>query len=48
MQKDELETFLKREFPQVSGEVEIAELTESQVTMRLITSDKHLRPGGTI
>ena len=48
MQKDELEMFLSREFPQVSDEVEIAELTESQVTMRLVASDKHLRPGGTI
>ena len=48
MQKDGLEMFLSREFPQVSDEVEIAELTKSQVTMRLVASNKHLRPGGTI
>ena len=48
MQKDELESFLVNEFPQVSDEVELIELTSSHVTMRLLASNKHIRPGGTL
>ena len=48
MHKDELEAFLMHEFPQVSDEVELVELTGSHVTTRLLISDKHIRPGGTL
>ena len=43
-----LQTFLERNFPQVVGDFEFVEVALPFVTMALIASDKHLRPGGTV
>jgi uncharacterized protein (TIGR00369 family) len=43
-----LQTFLERDFPQVVGDFEFVEVAPPVVTMALIASDKHLRPGGTV
>jgi uncharacterized protein (TIGR00369 family) len=43
-----LQTFLERDFPQVVGDFEFVEVAPPFVTMALIASDKHLRPGGTV
>lgn len=43
-----LQDFLKRDFPQAAGLFEFVALTEHGVTMALIASEAHLRPGGTI
>jgi len=43
-----LQTFLERNFPQVVGDFEFVEVAPPFVTLALIASDKHLRPGGTV
>lgn len=43
-----LQAFLERDFPQVAGEFEFVEIAPPFVTMALVASDKHLRPGGTV
>ena len=43
-----LQSFLAREFPQVSEDVRIDGLDVDRLTMRLLASDRHLRPGGTV
>ena len=43
-----LQTFLERDFPQVVGDFEFVEVAPPFVTMALIASEKHLRPGGTV
>ena len=43
-----LDAFLRQEFPQVSADFVIETLTQDTLVVRLRTSDKHLRPGGTI
>ncbi|MBS8225567.1 PaaI family thioesterase [Vannielia litorea] len=48
MDKAALERFVETEFPQVSGEFAVDEITPEGVVMRLITTERHLRPGGTI
>lgn len=48
MDKAALERFVDTEFAQVQGDFSVEELTEEGVIVRLITQDKHLRPGGTI
>ena len=45
---EELRTFLDEVFPQVKDEFEIEDLSETEITVRLKVSDKHLRPGGTV
>ncbi len=48
MDADALKAFLKAEFPQVGSDFEIVHLDEKLLTVRLVTSEKHLRPGGTV
>ena len=48
MDKAALEHFVDTEFAQVKGEFVVEEITRDGVIVRLITSEKHLRPGGTI
>lgn len=48
MNASELTEFLKAEFPQVADDYIIEDVSLESVTVRLKTSDKHLRPGGTI
>jgi uncharacterized protein (TIGR00369 family) len=43
-----LQTFLERDFPQVVRDFEFVEIAPPFVTMALIASDKHLRPGRTV
>ncbi|QIE44384.1 PaaI family thioesterase [Pseudohalocynthiibacter aestuariivivens] len=48
MSAAELDTFLKAEFPQVSGEFAIEEVGEMRIRTRLLVGERHLRPGGTV
>mgnify|MGYP001059597587 CR=1 FL=1 len=43
-----LQAFLERDFPQVAGTFDFVEVAPPFVTMALIASDEHLRPGGTV
>lgn len=43
-----LAAFLKRDFAQVAADFEIVEVAPPFVTMALMASDKHLRPGATM
>lgn len=43
-----LQSFLVEAFPQVAGEIEVTDLAEDGLTVRLAVQDKHLRPGGTV
>lgn len=44
----ELNDFLNQVFEQVADDFQVDEVNAGEVTMRLLTSEKHLRPGGTI
>ena len=48
MKKNDLETFLKVEFPQVSKNFKILETKPNSLSMLMHISDEHLRPGGTV
>ena len=48
MTADQLNGFLDQVFEQVADDFHVDHVAEGEVIMRLITSDKHLRPGGTI
>ncbi|KIN60936.1 Thioesterase family domain protein [Sulfitobacter noctilucae] len=48
MSAEELNAFLVEVFEQVADDFAVDEVAPGAVTMRLLTSDKHLRPGGTI
>lgn len=48
LNKDELVEYLDEVFPQVRNHFAIDDLQEDAITMRLLTSDRHLRPGGTV
>lgn len=45
---DEVKAFLDEVFPQVRGEFQIDALAPMSATMRLLTAEHHLRPGGTV
>jgi uncharacterized protein (TIGR00369 family) len=47
MTKDELQIFLASEFPQLGADFQLIEVGDD-LRVKLITSDKHVRPGGTI
>jgi len=48
LNKDELADYLAEVFPQIRDDFAIDDLTEDTVTMRLLTAERHLRPGGTV
>ncbi len=48
MTADELNDFLVQVFEQVADDFQVDEVGPGMTTMRLLTSEKHLRPGGTI
>ena len=48
MNAEELTAYLAEIFPQVKGDFAIDRLAEMEVDMRLLTADRHLRPGGTV
>lgn len=45
---DELNTFMEEAFPQVKDDFVIEDLHDTEITVRLKVTDKHLRPGGTV
>lgn len=48
MTKEELGDFLNEVFPQIRGDFAIDDLAEEALVMRLLTQERHLRPGGTV
>ena len=48
LNKDELGEFLYEVFPQVREDFASDALSMEGVTMRLLTAERHLRPGGTV
>ncbi|MHA6262025.1 PaaI family thioesterase [Arenibacterium sp. CAU 1754] len=48
LNKDEVMDYLTEVFPQVKDDFAIDHLEQMAVTMRLLTADRHLRPGGTV
>lgn len=48
MDRDALNSFLTREFPQAGPGFEVTEVTDDGVVLRLQVGDQHLRPGGTV
>lgn len=48
MDKATLEDFLVQSFPQVSDDFAIETVGENHIRMRLVTAERHLRPGGTV
>lgn len=48
MSQAEVQAFLVCEFPQVSDEFEVLEVAPMELTLRLRTGHRHLRPGGTV
>lgn len=48
MSLEDLQAFMKREFPQLGESFEIISLDKGSATMHLHADDKHLRPGGTV
>lgn len=48
MTANELNDFLDQVFEQVADDFHVDAVGADTITMRLLTSDKHLRPGGTI
>ncbi|WP_294621039.1 PaaI family thioesterase [uncultured Roseovarius sp.] len=45
---EELEAFIAEVFPQVGGDFVVEDLGEMRIRVRLVTAEKHLRPGGTV
>ncbi|UWQ89452.1 PaaI family thioesterase [Rhodobacteraceae bacterium M382] len=48
LNRDELTKYLAEVFPQVKEDFAIDVLSDEGVTMRLLTAERHLRPGGTV
>ena len=48
LNRDELAAYLDEVFPQVKGDFTVDALSPMQITMRLNTGERHLRPGGTV
>ncbi len=48
MDKPALEAFLVEAFPQVCDDFAIEEVAPMALKVRLVVTDKHLRPGGTV
>ena len=48
MDRDALQAFLREAFPQVADDFAVERSDGDGVTVRLLTHDRHLRPGGTV
>lgn len=48
MSLEDLQAFMKREFPQLDASFEIVAIGEGAAIMHLHADDQHLRPGGTV
>ncbi|NNK15884.1 MAG: PaaI family thioesterase, partial [Sulfitobacter sp.] len=48
MTAEDLNEFMREVFQQVADDFNVDHVGEGEVTMRLLTQEKHLRPGGTV
>ena len=48
MDRDALQAFLREAFPQVAEDFAVERSDVEGLTVRLLTHDRHLRPGGTV
>ncbi|GAA6198962.1 PaaI family thioesterase [Aquicoccus sp. SU-CL01552] len=48
LNKEELTDYLAEIFPQIRDDFAVDDLTADTITMRLLTDERHLRPGGTV
>ena len=48
MDREALGAFLKDAFPQVADDFAVERSDEDRLTVRLLTHERHLRPGGTV
>ena len=48
MNEAQLMTFMREAFPQMADELNVDHVAENEITMRMLISDQHLRPGGTV
>ena len=48
MDAQELESFMREVFDQVAEDFAVDHVQENEITMRLLTGHRHLRPGGTV
>ena len=48
MDAEALTAFMAEVFPQVHGDFAVDAVEDGAITMRLLTGDRHLRPGGTV
>ena len=48
MNEAQLMTFMRQAFSQMADEFKVDHVAENEITMRMLISDKHLRPGGTV
>lgn len=48
MTREDLERFLAEDFPQVAGDFAIEAMGWREMTVRLKSAERHLRPGGTV
>ncbi|SIT75920.1 PaaI family thioesterase [Pontibaca methylaminivorans] len=48
LERDELAAYLDEVFPQVRDDFRIERLSPGEITLRLLTDERHLRPGGTV
>lgn len=48
MDKQELETWMGQIFPQVAEDFRVERLEGDETDLRLLVSERHLRPGGTV
>lgn len=46
--REALSEYLETVFPQIRGEFRVDALAEDHLVMRLLTAERHLRPGGTV
>lgn len=48
MNEAQLMTFMREVFYQVADEFEVEHVADNEITVRLLVTEKHLRPGGTV
>ncbi|WP_333684061.1 PaaI family thioesterase [Pontibaca methylaminivorans] len=48
LEREELAAYLDEVFPQVRDDFRIERLSPGEITLRLLTGERHLRPGGTV
>ena len=48
MNEAQLMTFMREAFPQMADEFNVDHVAENEITIRMLISDQHLRPGGTV